>query len=390
VGIAVTVGLTLPASPALGWLRPWYEDITIVQRSELIVLGRLKRGSVRSASPGAGFTQYHAQLAIATVLKGAIEDSQIPVIIYHGLSPMVGNRIVGDVTRIDLGPLDRFNRTEPIQIMDTGSSGKSLEPLVEDAGEDNLWFLRRRSGNYGREAGTGDFGIVDPQDLQPLSLQDYFLAYLSTDPEAEVKAQLALHPEIAFRAQRYLDHMEVQRILAVPDAETRIQRLLPFYIKRQAWAAGPPTHYLEARRAIIDSGEMSAPYLGQLFADRNLVELKEDIIEIWGEINFRGCAIKLVELLEEHDRFWAGQHLKPDWWNRDYQSALTQRRRRIYGEVYKSLIVLGKLGDERAINAINQTRARWDRGSNNLNREIVEQCDRALRLVESRKLPTEK
>src|SRR5262249_20380235 len=151
----------------------------------------------------------------------------------------------------------------------------TFDPIVPDAGEDNLWFLRRRSGNYGREAGSGDFGIVDPQDVQPLSLLDYFLAYLSADPEAGVKAQLALHPEIARRAQRYLDHMEVQRILALPDPETRTQRLLPFYIKGQSWGASPPTHYFEARRGIIDCGETSAPYLQRLFDDPELVRLKK-------------------------------------------------------------------------------------------------------------------
>jgi hypothetical protein len=79
-----------------------------------------------------------------------------------------------------------------------------------DAGDDNLWFLHRRAGNYGREAGTGNFGIVDPQDIQPLSLQDYFPGIPVRGPETGVKTQLALDPEIAWRAQRYLDHLEVQ------------------------------------------------------------------------------------------------------------------------------------------------------------------------------------
>ena len=51
--------------------------------------------------------------------------------------------------------------------------GKSLMAagnLVRNAGEDNLWFLRKRSGVYGWEPGTGAFGIVDPEDLQPLEL----------------------------------------------------------------------------------------------------------------------------------------------------------------------------------------------------------------------------
>src|SRR5215813_12890747 len=215
-GTVVTVALAMGGGPACGWLRPWYEDITVVQRSELIVVGRLKRGSIVSASPGEGFAQYHARLAITNVLKGSIEETEIPVIIYHGLTPLVGGYIDDAGIRMDLRSLYGETRKDAIQIIDTGGD-TTLDPLVPDAGEDNLWFLRRRSGNYGREAGTGDFGIVDPQDLQPLSLRYYFLAYRSADPEAGVRTQLALHPEIARGAQRYLDHVEVQRILALPD-----------------------------------------------------------------------------------------------------------------------------------------------------------------------------
>ena len=290
-GIAVMIGLGLGCGTAYGWLRPWYEDITVVQRSELIVVGHLMRGSIVSASPGQGYSQFHARLAITSVLKGTTEEPEIPVIIYHGLTPLVGGHINDSGIKMDVRPLgnrDQGTREDAIHIVDTSDD---FEPLVPDAGDDNLWFLRRRAGNYGREAGTGDFGIVDPQDLEPLSLQDYFRAYLSADPEAGVKAQLALHPEIARGAQRYLDHLEVQRILALPDPETRIQRLLPFYIKGQwRWSAGPPTDHLEARRGIIDCGEISAPYLERLFVDPELVQSKKDIIDIWG----RHCGLTAV------------------------------------------------------------------------------------------------
>lgn len=389
-GIAITIWSALGSRSAYGWLRPWYEDITVVQRSELIVVGRLERGSIVSASPGQGFSQYHARLAITKVLKGSLEEAEIPVIIYHGLTPLVAGYINDGGIRIDLRSLYADSGKSAIQIVDTGSSGFSFESLVQDAGEDNVWFLRRRSGGYGREAGTGDFGIVDPEDLQPLSLRDYFQAYLSADPEAGVKAQLALHPELGRRAQRYLDHLEVQRILALADPDTRIQGLLPFYIKGQswtAWTADSHTQPFEARRGIINCGEMSAPYLQQLFDDPKLIRLKKDIIEMWGEIGFQGSVYitQLVELLAKHDRFWAGQHLEQDWWNRDYNSKLTKKRRRIYEEVRASVILLGKIGDQTAANSINQTRGTWDRLNNPSSGEIIKQCDEALRRIESRK-----
>lgn len=98
--------------------------------------------------------------------------------------------------------------------------------------------------------------------------------------------------------------------------------------------------------------------------------------------------MQMVDLLEEHDQFWSGQQLEDGWWNNDYSSELTQQRRRIYGEVCSALTVLGKLGDERAISAINHTRVTWDTAGN-LNHEIVKQCDEALRLIEERIHKTE-
>src|SRR5215471_9935943 len=89
-GIAVTFGLALSCCPAYSWTRIWCEDITLVERSELIVVGRIKRGSLISAPPAPGFSQYHARLLITRVLKGSNDDAEIPVIIYHGLTPDVG------------------------------------------------------------------------------------------------------------------------------------------------------------------------------------------------------------------------------------------------------------------------------------------------------------
>lgn len=183
--IAIILGSGLGSGPAYGWLRVWYEDITVVQRSELIVVGHLQRGSVISASPGQGFSQYHARLAITNVLKGAVEEMEIPVIIYHGLTPLVGGHSSEDGFSMDLALLYKDRRKDAIPIMDTGSSAVSLDPLIQDAGEDNLWLLRRRGGNDGRQTGTGSFGIVDPQDLQPISLLEYFRAYLSDESFGE-------------------------------------------------------------------------------------------------------------------------------------------------------------------------------------------------------------
>ena len=96
------------------------------------------------------------------------------------------------------------------------------------------------------------------------------------------------------------------------------------------------------------------------------------------------------ELLEEHDRFWSQQRLEEDWWDRDSASELTQQRQRRYDEVRSSIATLGKLGDDGTIDAINQTKTRWLRIDDARSREIVKQCDEALRLIDERNHAAEK
>src|SRR6185295_6525826 len=140
----------------------------------------------------------------------------------------------------------------------------------------------------------------------------------------------------------------------------------------------------EARNGIVQGGRASVQYLKRIFLDPNLVQLKEDVIEAFGEIRCARCVEPLIHLLREHDGFWSQQHLEPDWWSLDYESELTKTRRRSYGEVYKSVIALGKIGDGRAIEAIQLTRSRWE-AINFENKQIVDACDNALKLLRKNK-----
>ena len=99
----------------------------------------------------------------------------------------------------------------------------------------------------------------------------------------------------------------------------------------------------------------------------------ESIIEMLGRVKSRGCVGDVVALLEEHDRFWATQDLEKGWWNREVGSSLTHRRRDVYGEDYRAVIALGRIGDARAREAIEATRRRW-RAIDFENPQIVEAC----------------
>src|SRR5436190_1960847 len=120
------------ASQAAAWIRPQFEDDEVVARSEAIVAGGIKEGSVRRVEhakpPGEGRSwEHHATLVVKRVLKGNVAEKEIPIVFHYGLDPIVDPA------------------TGAIRIADNG--GKSTMELAGgDARGENLWFLRRRSG----------------------------------------------------------------------------------------------------------------------------------------------------------------------------------------------------------------------------------------------------
>jgi len=367
---AVSLALFVP-STVHAWLRPSYEDATVVARSELIVVGELKEGRVDFIShrraPDAGSWEHHATLVITEVLKGECDQKEIPVVIHYGLTPMVGGDFRREgfvIKRLEDGEDDQQNAVE---IRDTGNSGMSLTPLVKDARDKHLWFLRKRSGTFGREPGGKHYGIVDPEDLQAFSLRDYFRAYLSTDPEGAVRERGRSNPEEAKRAQPWFNHLEIQDILKLEDRRERCEKLLPYFLARAP----------EAREGLLTCDDLAGEELTAIFDDPKQAQFRREIIRMWGELRYRDAVPILVKLLRKHDRFWAGQELEEGWWNKDVSSARTSERRKFYGEVYAAVCALKNINDPRAVEALELTRERW-LAINFQNKQIVEACQAAL------------
>ena len=218
------------SSVCCGWLRMRVEDAVLVERSELIVVGHLKADSImyvphkRDKNEGRSW-EHHVVLAVTEVLKGKLDEKEIPLVIHYGLDPYIGGRCPKDGGKINIRAYQRDFPKDRIEILDTGNSGFSPKPLVEDAGKDNIWFLQRRSGRYGRKSGNGRFGIADPEELQPISLKAYFLACLAKEPEKVIKEQFSKEPYLATRVEDYLLYAEFQRVLIIADPNEKALRL---------------------------------------------------------------------------------------------------------------------------------------------------------------------
>ncbi len=369
---AILVLLVALPSPAPWWLRGHVEDAILVERSELIVLGHLQPGSVEVvAHKGGGSHEHTATLLVSEVIKGKADATEFRVIIHYGLCPVVGGRGCG----VNLQGNRRDYPKDLIEVVDTGGDGGLL---ATEASEDNVWFLRRKSRVYAKDLENGDYGIIDPDELRPKAHRRYFEAYLAKNAEERVRDMLpALPKTLTDGAQRFLDHCEVQRIAALEDRTEWAKRLVPFLLKGHSW-----DHKAEARDAMVKAGEAAGPVLLELFKDPGHKEVRGDVIQIWGELKWRGGVEPIAKLLGELDDYWAGQKVKGSgWWNDDVTSELTRTRRENYGLVHVSVIALGRIGDPDGRAALEATLARWKAIDFSGNPQIVEQCERGLKAM---------
>jgi len=302
--VFLTCALFLVCNPANTELRVLYEDAIVVERSALIIVGHIKEGSIqyvphrKEKNEGTSY-EHHATLVITEVLKGKCDEKKIPIIIHYGLTPVVGGYVKTDSFMLNPRGNRKDYPKDIIEIFDTGSSAHGGPSLVKDAREDNLWFLRKLSGIYGEKAEGGTFGIRDPEDLRPFAQKDYFLAYMSDNPEALIAKYIRETKEDLQRAQRYLDHTQVQRIIQIQDVNERLEKLLPFYIAGQGW-----NMKRETRDAIISCSDTAGSFLLKVFDNPKFIEKKGDIILLFREINYRESAPKIIELLKANNEFW--------------------------------------------------------------------------------------
>jgi hypothetical protein len=210
---------------AQAWLRPIYQDAEVVARSELIVVGRLDKDSLKYVShektgSGGASWEYYATLQVSEVLKGTLQEKQIPIVINYGLDPLVGGHLIRENRNIGAGEPGAALPPDRIDLIDTGNSARSLDPILQGAQQDNLWFLRHLGGEFGREAGKGPLGIVDPEDVAALKFKAYFQALLAKDTDQQLTGLLANSDEAVLA--RILRHLAVQHR---PEDAGRIAKL---------------------------------------------------------------------------------------------------------------------------------------------------------------------
>jgi hypothetical protein len=333
-------------------------DGELVDRSELIVIGRLQGDSVRKIQHPRGYSEYHATLIIQDTLKGDFRDRQTPLMIQHGLQLTIkeGN----------------------VELRSSSTSPEQAFPVAADARQDQIWFLRKLQSRDSQPDAPRMWGIYGSHEVQNVDLTEYFKILLAPAPESKVREYLKSRPQLAVRAVEYLESREVQRILKEPDPAIRFQKLLPYFL-----GAAHEATRSSARRALIEGGPESGPYLMAAFQRYQHDRQRPDIIHIWAWTGYTGCADLLVALLDENHRAYLDLHGRRE--RQGPESRIDpQDVRQLADEVRVAIYALAEIGDPRAEQLIAETSRRW-REIPSAQEEILKACYSAMERIQQRK-----
>src|SRR4051812_24579118 len=123
--------LSLGTFDARAWIRAQYEDAQVVERSELIVVARIKPGSVEFVPNIPNSNGSHrAVLIIEQVLKGKFDEKETVVLIGYGIKPYVGGKDLKSGEIVIKG-----KPSDQIALCDYSDSGYQM---VQNAQENNV------------------------------------------------------------------------------------------------------------------------------------------------------------------------------------------------------------------------------------------------------------
>ena len=176
--IAVIIFCSIASSYA--WLRRHYSDAEVVSRAELIVVGRIKPGSIvlvphETKNQGASW-EHHADLLIDEVLKGQMSATSMVVSIHYGLDPAIGGYSSNQFGFFDVRRRGTNYPKDVIEIFDTGNSAFSMTPISGDIRTNHIWLLHHVQPPVHTDSDM--IGIVDPEDIQPVSKKAELMRYL--------------------------------------------------------------------------------------------------------------------------------------------------------------------------------------------------------------------
>ena len=385
----------LASASALGEIWIASADGQVVERADVIVVGRIKPDSITyvhhtATNPAHGHSwEHHLTLIVSRSIKGELPKGEHRIIVHFGLTPCVGGHAKQANWERNLP--DRSK--DVIEIV--GSAMRQFPPGPEDdLRQDHVWLLRRgRAGgpvakatrDAGRESGDKPatapekaimLGVREIQDIQRVERLEYLQLYLRKDPETALRRHIQEHPKDAVRVLPYLRHLAVQRAIADPDPAKRVERLIPYFSSYVLYCG-----HDEAGDGIEAAGEVAIPYLAAMLHDSGLYESRRtQVILMLGRIGSTRAVPVLVDLVKRQSDAleWVTQAGTSVEEKLKHPNTVRQLH-----ELQSAIYSLGRVGDKKQSPLVRGVIDRWSKILDK-DSEFLEYCRGALKRLEQR------
>jgi hypothetical protein len=376
---------------AAAFLPLYRADSDVAARAELIVVGRIKEGSVEYVPVEKKWGERtvnacypRAQLIINEVAQGKLTEKEIVVWFPHSAMPVVEGKFDWDYGNAAGKRKVRLRGDHCRNSIQFGTLNSSFYPRedIRDLREAHVWFLASHGGLPGMKADQRGWCLDSWEDIQLLGLKNYFVAYRAAEPKQALVAQLPNYPDRADIIHGYVDYLDAVAAGRVADPRERAARLLP-WLFRGHLASMDKLGSLElsaaetAENGLIAAGDPAGQLLSTELAKAKTGDGRRRIIDVLGEMKYAPAVGELVRLLSEDNNVWnnpprGGFNVLADPENRD-------RFHESFHEIQFIVQALGKIGDRKAMPAIRETLKRWRDLDNPY---LTNECDEALKNID--------
>jgi hypothetical protein len=286
---------TVHASP-----RAVLADDELVEASELIVVARLKEGSLRlvrhlSENGGRALSQHtEVVIEVEEVLKGRAAKGKLQVTIHDGLDIAVGGKTLPGAG-FRLGELHHTGGLE-VSLWDSVVG----YPVCRDIRQKHVWFLRHKFLNASERTGAKALGISEPQEVEPAAIGPYIQALLQTPSEPALRKLAQENTAAGARAGDFLGLRELEGIDAEKDAAKRFAALLPWCLDKRH-----PKSQSQARALLGQQREGDLQRLIKLYDSPEAARLRCDVLSMLQHDAPAEAEAFFVRVLKEETAYWS-------------------------------------------------------------------------------------
>lgn len=290
----MAAALSISFNMALAWPRMPRDDIKTAREANMIVLGRLKEGSIHCFRPSPGSSCHDITLLVTSILKGTPPTGELRIRLAHGLAPATAGKF-DPLTGFSFGD-NPAGALPGVILWDIGGIDQKI---TGDIREDHIWFLRLMPDEAEGPRHAEVLGISEPGEVWPAALLPFARALLLDEPGAEM-SRLGREDTAAGRQAADVTGMRVLAVVEKNDSpETRAKAALPFWMNDRL-----PDSQSKAGSILANCGIEGFRVLEKPASQRSVLTLQLRALSLIGCINTPESERLLVDVLRKEQVFW--------------------------------------------------------------------------------------